>query len=131
MPRGDHRLWPRPGEVARRTAQAVAKGDALPAPSRSGRTGGRAAGHQAHTGRIRHVDGSRLPRWPLSRKATVFRGRIPSVSDCPYPGLRSFRREESDIFFGRETQTVAMLEKIAATRFVTVVGQSGSGKSSL
>ncbi|OYQ31126.1 hypothetical protein CHU93_05165 [Sandarakinorhabdus cyanobacteriorum] len=49
----------------------------------------------------------------------------------PYPGLRAFRREESIIFFGREDHIDAMIDRLAATRFLAVLGASGSGKSSL
>jgi hypothetical protein len=49
----------------------------------------------------------------------------------PYPGLRPFRRDESDIFFGREEQTDQLLEKLGQARFLAVVGPSGCGKSSL
>ena len=35
------------------------------------------------------------------------------------------------MFFGRETQVDAMVDKLALTRFLAVVGTSGSGKSSL
>lgn len=49
----------------------------------------------------------------------------------PYPGLRPFTREESFIFFGREEQTDQLLEKLGYTRFLSVVGLSGCGKSSL
>ena len=49
----------------------------------------------------------------------------------PYPGLRPFRREETDIFFGREEHTDELLEKLDRTRFLAVVGPSGCGKSSL
>jgi rhodanese-related sulfurtransferase len=49
----------------------------------------------------------------------------------PYPGLRSFRREESDLFFGREACIDQMVDKLVATRFLAVLGSSGSGKSSL
>ena len=49
----------------------------------------------------------------------------------PYPGLRPFRSDESDIFFGRETQTDEMVERLKTSRFLAVVGTSGSGKSSL
>ncbi|NJK83740.1 MAG: hypothetical protein HC912_07900 [Saprospiraceae bacterium] len=48
----------------------------------------------------------------------------------PFPGLRPFRIEESFLFFGREGQTEEVLHKLAAQRFVAVVGPSGSGKSS-
>lgn len=50
---------------------------------------------------------------------------------APYPGLRAFRREETDLFFGREDCTNAMVDRLAATRFLTVLGSSGTGKSSL
>ena len=51
--------------------------------------------------------------------------------DNPFPGLRPFRRNEDYLFFGRESQVDAMVDKLAATRFLAVVGPSGSGKSSL
>src|SRR5882724_6543018 len=49
----------------------------------------------------------------------------------PFPGLRPFREDEERFFFGRESQVDAMVNKLAATRFLAVVGTSGSGKSSL
>jgi hypothetical protein len=49
----------------------------------------------------------------------------------PYPGLRPFRYDESDIFFGRDTQTDQLLSRLAHNRFLAVTGPSGCGKSSL
>jgi uncharacterized RDD family membrane protein YckC/energy-coupling factor transporter ATP-binding protein EcfA2 len=49
----------------------------------------------------------------------------------PFPGLRPFREDEERFFFGRENQVDSMVNKLAATRFLAVVGASGSGKSSL
>ena len=49
----------------------------------------------------------------------------------PFPGLRPFAPEESDLFFGRAGESEEVLEKLLANRFVTVIGASGSGKSSL
>lgn len=49
----------------------------------------------------------------------------------PYPGLRAFTRDESDLFFGRDNCVNAMVDRLAATRFLAVLGPSGSGKSSL
>jgi ABC-type lipoprotein export system ATPase subunit len=49
----------------------------------------------------------------------------------PFPGLRPFREDEEHLFFGRENQVDAMVNKLADTRFLAVVGTSGSGKSSL
>ncbi len=49
----------------------------------------------------------------------------------PFPGLRPFAPDESDLFFGREGESEAVLGKLLKNRFVTVIGASGSGKSSL
>ena len=49
----------------------------------------------------------------------------------PYPGLRAFRRDESPLFFGRDACIDAMVDRLATTRFLAVLGASGSGKSSL
>src|SRR3974377_1394499 len=49
----------------------------------------------------------------------------------PFPGLRPFCEEEEYLFFGRERQVDVMVDKLAARRFLAVVGTSGSGKSSL
>lgn len=49
----------------------------------------------------------------------------------PFPGLRPFTIDESHLFFGREGQADEILVKLSENRFVTVMGYSGSGKSSL
>lgn len=49
----------------------------------------------------------------------------------PFPGLRAFRENEEHLFFGREKQVDGMVDKLAETHFLAVVGTSGSGKSSL
>ncbi len=49
----------------------------------------------------------------------------------PFPGLRSFEPDEEYLFFGRETQVDDLLRRLRETRFLAVVGTSGSGKSSL
>jgi Lectin C-type domain/Leucine Rich repeats (2 copies) len=49
----------------------------------------------------------------------------------PFPGLRPFREDEEHLFFGRESQVDTMIDKLARTHFLAVVGTSGSGKSSL
>ena len=52
------------------------------------------------------------------------------VMDNPFPGLRPFKIEESHLFFGREGQSDEVLLKLSKSRFVGVIGPSGSGKSS-
>lgn len=54
-----------------------------------------------------------------------------NASINPFPGLRPFREDEEHLFFGREHQVDAMVDKLAEKRFLAVVGTSGSGKSSL
>lgn len=54
-----------------------------------------------------------------------------SARQNPFPGLRPFREDEAQLFFGRENQVDTMVNKLASTRFLAVVGTSGSGKSSL
>jgi WD40 repeat protein/energy-coupling factor transporter ATP-binding protein EcfA2 len=49
----------------------------------------------------------------------------------PFPGLRAFEPDEDHLFFGRERQVDNLLSRLRRTRFLSVVGTSGSGKSSL
>ncbi len=49
----------------------------------------------------------------------------------PYRGLASFEAEHRDLFFGRESETRMLLDRLAADGFVVVAGDSGVGKSSL
>jgi len=49
----------------------------------------------------------------------------------PFPGLRPFEPNEDHLFFGREREIDELLRRLRSTRFVAVVGTSGSGKSSL
>jgi hypothetical protein len=49
----------------------------------------------------------------------------------PFVGLRPFESEEDMLFFGRREQTIELLQYLHTSRFLAVVGSSGSGKSSL
>jgi len=40
----------------------------------------------------------------------------------PFPGLRPFTQEEDYLFFGREEQTLELLQRLGINRFVAVVG---------
>jgi hypothetical protein len=55
----------------------------------------------------------------------------PAAERLPYPGLRSFERDETDLFFGRDSSVNEMIERLGRGRFLAVLGTSGSGKSSL
>ncbi len=49
----------------------------------------------------------------------------------PFVGLRPFESDEDLLFFGRREQTIELLQQMSVSRFLAVVGSSGSGKSSL
>jgi len=68
---------------------------------------------------------------PSARLAPFDGDKLPDLKDkpCPYVGLDAFRSH--DFFFGRESDTKALLEQIRRTPLVVVLGASGSGKSSL
>lgn len=61
----------------------------------------------------------------------------PAPGVAPYKGLLFFDEADADLFFGRETLTAHLAERVnglamdASTRLMAVVGASGSGKSSL
>ena len=61
----------------------------------------------------------------------------PTPGVAPYKGLLFFDEADADLFFGREALTTHLAERVtalrmdASTRLLTVVGASGSGKSSL
>ena len=50
---------------------------------------------------------------------------------CPYPGMLPFSEADSDRFFGREREVEKAIERLHLYPFITVIGPSGSGKSSL
>ena len=62
-------------------------------------------------------------------------GRGQSVTaalvECPYRGLEVFDEEHARFFFGREAMAQHLVEALRPTRFLCVLGPSGSGKSSL
>ncbi|MBV7326916.1 WD40 repeat domain-containing protein [Chloroflexi bacterium TSY] len=55
----------------------------------------------------------------------------PAPGDSPYKGLRFFDQDDADLFFGRELLTAKLVGHLREHRFLTVVGASGSGKSSV
>ena len=55
----------------------------------------------------------------------------PSATTCPYPGLLAYQVEDADVFFGRERDLQACLDRLREVGVLAVVGPSGCGKSSL
>ena len=56
---------------------------------------------------------------------------VVTAQTCPYRGLEAFDEEHAEFYFGREADVALIVEKLKASRFLGVVGPSGSGKSSL
>lgn len=56
---------------------------------------------------------------------------VPAPGAEPYRGLLPFSNEDQAFFRGREADTRAVVERLAAEPFVLVAGDSGVGKSSL
>jgi DNA-binding SARP family transcriptional activator/WD40 repeat protein len=50
---------------------------------------------------------------------------------CPYKGLMFFDVDDAPYFFGREHLVAQLVAKLVGARFLSVVGASGSGKSSV
>ena len=72
----------------------------------------------------------------LELAATVRREDAPGSGLPPYKGLFYFDEADAELFFGREKLTSSLVERLlsgleAGHRFLTVIGASGSGKSSL
>lgn len=58
-------------------------------------------------------------------------GTPPAPGESPYKGLVAFSPDDADNFFGRELLTAELLARLVSSRFLAVVGPSGSGKSSV
>ncbi len=81
-------------------------------------------------------DAAEIERW-LAALARVRRapGRRPADAVAPYRGLKSFQPEDAEWFFGRQRLTDILVRQMRDQYqrggLLTVVGPSGSGKSSL
>ena len=58
-------------------------------------------------------------------------GEVVYEGACPYRGLQVFEEEHAPFFFGREAATEWLVNDLRGSRFLAVIGPSGSGKSSL
>ena len=70
----------------------------------------------------------------LKRIIETFQHPVPlpaPVPDPPYPGMRGYREDESEIFFGRSREIEDLIQLLRCQQFLALIGPSGSGKSSL
>lgn len=70
---------------------------------------------------------------PASRASAQVEAGAPKPvwQGSPFPGLKAFTEADAPIFFGRGRESDDLLKQVRNSRFVAVVGVSGSGKSSL
>jgi hypothetical protein len=70
----------------------------------------------------------------LESLCSQFQHPVPQPSPppaCPYPGMKEFREDDEQRFFGRDEEIEDLLGRLHLHPFLTVIGPSGSGKSSL
>lgn len=70
------------------------------------------------------------PHQPETQSPLAVEQAVATIPN-PYPGLASFKPEQHRYFFGRDVDTARVIEKLNQTRFVSLIGNSGTGKSSL
>ncbi len=66
-----------------------------------------------------------------SEQRTIPMPRPPAPGETPYKGLQYFGEKDADLFFGRERWIARLVARLQGTRFLAVIGASGSGKSSI
>ena len=54
-----------------------------------------------------------------------------SIIQNPYPGLRPFSQKDARFFYGRERHIGDLMDRLKKAHFISVLGESGCGKSSL
>ena len=55
----------------------------------------------------------------------------PEAGEPPYKGLQYFDEGDASLFFGREQLTARLIGRLHRSRFLAIIGASGSGKSSV
>ena len=53
------------------------------------------------------------------------------IDGNPYKGLRAFQEGDAELFFGRTELIKQLIDQLQSSRFLAIVGPSGSGKSSV
>lgn len=56
---------------------------------------------------------------------------VEPLAPCPYPGMRPFTTAQAGAFYGRDVEIADGVDRLRRHPFLTVIGPSGSGKSSL
>lgn len=82
------------------------------------------------------LDATSESKWPVALKdlCEILKQSVPEpqpLPRCPYPGMKPFAEKDSDRFFGRNNDVHELTTLLRHHTFVTVIGNSGCGKSSL
>lgn len=82
---------------------------------------------------LNRIDTHTPPDSPLKddENVTTLQTLAWDTHKSPFPGLHAFKEEDAPIFFASGCETDALVKQLQDSRFVAVVGASGSGKSSL
>ncbi|MET0955326.1 MAG: BTAD domain-containing putative transcriptional regulator, partial [Cryobacterium sp.] len=68
----------------------------------------------------------------LGQDPALLAGEQPLASvHCPYQGLAAYDIEDAAMYFGRDADVAACLDRLARVRMLVLAGPSGCGKSSL
>jgi hypothetical protein len=67
----------------------------------------------------------------VTSDASPFRGPDSSAVSSPFRGLDSYQTEDTDLFFGRESETEQLTSRILSSKFTLLYAPSGAGKTSL
>lgn len=70
-------------------------------------------------------------QWEIDELRSLLGKPITRPDVEPYRGLAPFTDEDTQFFFGRDKMIATLVDKVRERNFVIVVGNSGSGKSSL
>ncbi|MGH3824508.1 MAG: hypothetical protein ACRDRA_16990, partial [Pseudonocardiaceae bacterium] len=80
---------------------------------------------------LRHLDSVRTPARGDPTLEPAVDDEAPAPGPCPYKGLEAFQAEDAEWFFGRDALVAELVVHVSESRFLAVVGPSGSGKSSV
>lgn len=101
---------------------------------KSGEGGGASAGADGEglSAQVLYTRGGATAESTATSASPLRSSRAPlELPKAPYPGLRPFTRKESRLFCGRAMERLRLLNLLATSDFLAVLGSSGSGKSSL
>jgi WD40 repeat protein len=88
-----------------------------------------------HLAVLVQLDATQEEKWEsaIARLCRDLKHDVPTSiekPDCPYPGMIPFSEASRDYFFGREQEVQDALGCLRLHPFLTIIGPSGSGKSS-